>query len=74
MINKPPFLNRDSNRDPYIKVLKRRGFINHGFTLISTKAATAAALRAGHPEAEALHPPRGQHESCVPLGRGQGVF
>ena len=31
MINKPH--NRDCNRDPNIKALKRRGFINHGSTL-----------------------------------------
>ena len=28
-----PPLNRDYNRDPYIKALKRRGVINHGSTL-----------------------------------------
>ena len=33
MINKPPPLNRDDNRNPNIKALKRRGFINHGSTL-----------------------------------------
>ena len=33
MINEPPPLNRDNNRDPNIKALKRRGFINHGSTL-----------------------------------------
>ena len=33
MINKPPPLNRDYNRDPHIKALKRREFINHGSTL-----------------------------------------
>ena len=33
LINRPPPLNRDCNRDPYIKALKRRGFINHGSTL-----------------------------------------
>ena len=32
LINKPPPLNRD-NRDPNIKALKGRGFINHGSTL-----------------------------------------
>ena len=32
VINKPPPLNRDYNRDPNIKALKRRGFINHGST------------------------------------------
>ena len=32
MINKPPPLKRDYSRDPYIKALKRRGFINHGST------------------------------------------
>ena len=36
MINKPPPLKRDYNRDPYIKALKRRGFINHGSTLVRT--------------------------------------
>ena len=33
MINKPPPLNRDYSRNPYIKPLKRRGYINHGSTL-----------------------------------------
>ena len=33
MINKPPPFNRDYNRDPNIKALKGRGFINHGSTL-----------------------------------------
>ena len=33
MITKPPPLNGDYNRDPNIKALKRRGFINHGSTL-----------------------------------------
>ena len=33
MINKPPPHNRDYNRDPHIKGLKRRGFIHHGSTL-----------------------------------------
>ena len=32
-MNKPPPLNRDYNRDPNIKALKTRGFINHGSTL-----------------------------------------
>ena len=30
LINKPPPLDRDYHRDPNIKALKRRGFINHG--------------------------------------------
>ena len=33
VVNKPPPLNRDCNRDPSIKALKRRGFINRGSTL-----------------------------------------
>ena len=33
MIDKPPPLNRDYNRDPNIQALKRRGFINQGSTL-----------------------------------------
>ena len=33
MINKPPPLNRDYSRDPNIKALKKRGFINHESTL-----------------------------------------
>ena len=33
MINKPPPLNRDYNRDPNMKALKRRGFIDRGSTL-----------------------------------------
>ena len=30
----PSSLNRDSNREPNIKALKRRGFLNHGSTLM----------------------------------------
>ena len=37
MINKPPPLNRDYDRDPNIKALKRRGLINHGSTLESSR-------------------------------------
>ena len=33
LINKPPPPNRDYIRDPNIKALKRKGFINHGFTV-----------------------------------------
>ena len=33
MINKPPPLNWDYNRDPNIWALKGGGFINHGSTL-----------------------------------------
>ena len=33
MINEPPPLYRDYSRDPYIKALKRSGFINRGSTL-----------------------------------------
>ena len=33
MINKPPPLDRDYNRDPNTKALKRRGFMNHGSTV-----------------------------------------
>ena len=33
LINKPPPINRDYNRDPNIKALKRGGVINHGSTL-----------------------------------------
>ena len=33
LVNKPPPLNRDYNRDPNIQALKRRGFINHGSSL-----------------------------------------
>ena len=33
-MNKPPPLNRDYSRDPKIKALKRRGFINHGSTFM----------------------------------------
>ena len=40
MINKPPPLNRDDNKDPNIKALKRRGFINHGSTLLQPKPQT----------------------------------
>ena len=34
MINKPTLINRGYNRDPNIKALKRRGFLNHGSTLL----------------------------------------
>ena len=37
MINKLPPLNRGYNRDPNITAPKRRGFINHGFTLQAAK-------------------------------------
>ena len=33
LINKPPPLNRDDNRDPDIKALKRSGVIDHGSPL-----------------------------------------
>ena len=33
MINKHRLLNGDSNKDPNINALKRRGVKNHGFTL-----------------------------------------
>ena len=33
MIDELPRLNRDYGRDPNIKALKRRGFINHESTL-----------------------------------------
>ena len=33
-MNKPPPLNMDYKRDPNIWALKRRGFINHGSTLV----------------------------------------
>ena len=32
-MKRPPPVNRDCNRDPNIKALKRRGFTNHGSTL-----------------------------------------
>ena len=32
LINKPPPLNRDYNRDPSIKTFKRRGLTNQGST------------------------------------------
>ena len=34
MINKPPPLNRDQNRDPNMKALKRKGFMNQGSILL----------------------------------------
>ena len=33
MINRPPPLNRDYNRDPNSRAIRGRGFINHGFAL-----------------------------------------
>ena len=33
-MNKPPPLDRDYNRDPKNKALKRREFVNHEFTLL----------------------------------------
>ena len=33
MINKPPPLNRDYDRDPNVYALKRRGVLNHVSTL-----------------------------------------
>ena len=34
VMNKPSLLNKDYNRDPTIKALKKRGCINHGSTLV----------------------------------------
>ena len=34
LINEPPPLNRDYDRDPNIQALQRRGFIDHGSTLV----------------------------------------
>ena len=33
VINEPPPLNRNYNRDPTIKAITRRGFMNQGSTL-----------------------------------------
>ena len=33
LVNEPPPPNRDYNRDPDLKTLDRRGFINRGSTL-----------------------------------------
>ena len=33
-MNKPPPLDRDYNRDPNIKALKKRRFMNHGSALL----------------------------------------
>ena len=50
VINKPPSLNRDYNRDPNIRALQRRGFMNHGSPLapkpdtFSPQAQTRRAL------------------------------
>ena len=33
-MNEPPPVNRDHDRDPNIKTLKRRGLINHGSTVL----------------------------------------
>ena len=35
LINKPFALHRDYNKDRNIQALKRRGFLNHGSTLIT---------------------------------------
>ena len=43
LVNKPPPLNRDYNRDPYIKAFKGRGFINHGSTLVVSRKASQTA-------------------------------
>ena len=48
MINEPPSLNRDYNRDPNMKALKRRGVINQGSTLgsgVSDQGLKFAGLR-----------------------------
>ena len=45
MINNPPPLNRDYSRDPNIKALKRRGFINHGSTLVWNLGQKCLGLR-----------------------------
>ena len=44
MINKTPPLNRDYNRDPNMKALKRRGFINHGSTLSGLQGLGSVVL------------------------------
>ena len=44
MKNKPPPLNRDYNRDPNIKALKRRGFVNHGSTLPEIRRLSAVLV------------------------------
>ena len=42
-MKKPSPLNGDHNRDPYLKALKRMGFIHHGSTLrLRTQNALAA--------------------------------
>ena len=39
LINKPFALNRDYNKDRNIQALKRRGFLNHGSTLLRTQGS-----------------------------------
>ena len=57
LINKPLPLNGDYSKDPNIKALKRRGFINHGSTLRALCVANPwpQALKP-NPEPETLHP------------------
>ena len=47
LIDRPPPLNSDYNRDTSIKALERRWFINHGSTLGFRKETTAASAMAG---------------------------
>ena len=42
LINKPPPLYSDLNRDPKIEALKRRWFVNHGSRLVSLSADWAS--------------------------------
>ena len=44
-MNKPPPLNRDYDRDPDIKALKRIGSINHGSTLCRSQTRQPSERR-----------------------------
>ena len=57
MINKPPPLNRDYDRDPNIKALKRRGFLNHGSTLDLGSQKSPCARCMGLEDGDEAMPP-----------------
>ena len=71
MIHKPPPLNRDLNGDPNIKALKRKGFINHGCTLVSvliTPKPHPASLRSKQGLRPGACEESGRTSSCASRG------
>ena len=65
LINKPPLLNRDYNRDANIRALKMRGFVNRGST-VGKNPACHSVLRSNYSwQAGAIY---------VASGLGLGVY